>query len=199
MEPIGGRPRPAPKSNPSLQGSCRRGDTTVSLTSPSQPSFSSLADGTPDRGSIPTLVLGMGRPGQGDGGGGRRVASAGPRRPDRAPNRAWSSHRIQGDSAGCSRSALPERGGHGDALCGGARLSRRLGLRFDELVRSLPSVRELLPTYPCVRYSPVAIVRRSRSASSVATWPALRGVGRLLRNGPASPVRLAGIRRRPSR
>lgn len=40
-----------------------------------------------------------------------------------------------------------------DALANGVRLPKRLGLKFDELVRSLPSVRELLPTYPCVNSS----------------------------------------------
>lgn len=38
-----------------------------------------------------------------------------------------------------------------DALANGVRLPKHLGLRFDDLVRSLPSVRELLPTYPCVK------------------------------------------------
>ena len=39
-----------------------------------------------------------------------------------------------------------------DALANGVRLPKRLGPRFDDLVRSLPSVRELLPTYACVRF-----------------------------------------------
>ena len=38
-----------------------------------------------------------------------------------------------------------------DALSNGVRLPKRIGPRFDGLVQSLPSVRELLPTYPCVR------------------------------------------------
>jgi hypothetical protein len=38
-----------------------------------------------------------------------------------------------------------------DALHNGLRLPRRFGPSFDELVWSLPSVRELLPTYPCIR------------------------------------------------
>jgi pimeloyl-ACP methyl ester carboxylesterase len=38
-----------------------------------------------------------------------------------------------------------------DALVNGVQLPRRIGPHFDELVRSLPSVRELLPTYACVR------------------------------------------------
>lgn len=38
-----------------------------------------------------------------------------------------------------------------DALVNGVRLPRRFGLRFDRLVWSLPSVRELLPSYACVR------------------------------------------------
>jgi pimeloyl-ACP methyl ester carboxylesterase len=38
-----------------------------------------------------------------------------------------------------------------DALVNGVRLPKHLGPRFDDLVRSLPSVRELLPTYACVR------------------------------------------------
>jgi pimeloyl-ACP methyl ester carboxylesterase len=38
-----------------------------------------------------------------------------------------------------------------EALVNGVRLPRHIGLRFDTLVRSLPSVRELLPTYSCVR------------------------------------------------
>jgi pimeloyl-ACP methyl ester carboxylesterase len=38
-----------------------------------------------------------------------------------------------------------------DVLANGVRLPKRLGPRFDDLVRSLPSVRELLPTYPCVK------------------------------------------------
>lgn len=38
-----------------------------------------------------------------------------------------------------------------DALVNGVRLPQRVGPAFDDLVRSLPSVRELLPTYACVR------------------------------------------------
>lgn len=38
-----------------------------------------------------------------------------------------------------------------EALANGVRLPRHIGPRFDGLVRSLPSVRELLPTYACVR------------------------------------------------
>ena len=38
-----------------------------------------------------------------------------------------------------------------EALANGVRLPKHIGPRFDELVRSLPSVRELLPTYACVR------------------------------------------------
>lgn len=38
-----------------------------------------------------------------------------------------------------------------DALANGVRLPKHLGPRFDDLVRSLPSVRELLPTYACVK------------------------------------------------
>lgn len=38
-----------------------------------------------------------------------------------------------------------------DALVNGVRLPKRIGPHFDGLVRSLPSVRELLPTYACVR------------------------------------------------
>ena len=38
-----------------------------------------------------------------------------------------------------------------EALANGVRLPRHIGPRFDVLVRSLPSVRELLPTYACVR------------------------------------------------
>lgn len=38
-----------------------------------------------------------------------------------------------------------------DALYNGVQLPKRIGPNFDELVRSLPSVRELLPTYACVR------------------------------------------------
>jgi pimeloyl-ACP methyl ester carboxylesterase len=40
-----------------------------------------------------------------------------------------------------------------DALVNGVQLPRRIGPHFDELIRSLPSVRELLPTYACVRTS----------------------------------------------
>jgi len=38
-----------------------------------------------------------------------------------------------------------------DALVNGVQLPKHLGPRFDDLVRSLPSVRELLPTYACVK------------------------------------------------
>jgi hypothetical protein len=38
-----------------------------------------------------------------------------------------------------------------EALVNGVRLPKRIGPNFDGLVRSLPSVRELLPTYSCVR------------------------------------------------
>ena len=38
-----------------------------------------------------------------------------------------------------------------EVLANGVRLPRHIGPRFDTLVRSLPSVRELLPTYACVR------------------------------------------------
>ena len=38
-----------------------------------------------------------------------------------------------------------------EALANGVRLPKHIGPRFDALVRSLPSVRELLPTYACVR------------------------------------------------
>ena len=38
-----------------------------------------------------------------------------------------------------------------EALANGVRLPKHIGPRFDDLVRSLPSVRELLPTYACVR------------------------------------------------
>ncbi len=46
-----------------------------------------------------------------------------------------------------------------EALANGVRMPRHIGPRFDGLVRSLPSVRELLPTYACVRDSDGALKR----------------------------------------
>jgi pimeloyl-ACP methyl ester carboxylesterase len=46
-----------------------------------------------------------------------------------------------------------------EVLANGVRLPEHIGPRFDELVRSLPSVGELLPTYACVRDSGGALKR----------------------------------------
>lgn len=57
-----------------------------------------------------------------------------------------------------------------EALANGVRLPKHIGLRFDGLVRSLPSVRELLPTYACVRDGSGALKQLDQVDVLPADW-----------------------------
>jgi pimeloyl-ACP methyl ester carboxylesterase len=59
-----------------------------------------------------------------------------------------------------------------EALANGVRLPRHIGPRFDGFVRSLPSVRELLPTYACVRDRDGALKRLDEVDVLPADWVA---------------------------
>ena len=59
-----------------------------------------------------------------------------------------------------------------DALVNGVRLPRRIGPHFDELVRSLHSVRELLPTYACVRTGAGPLKQLDETDILPAAWVA---------------------------
>ena len=59
-----------------------------------------------------------------------------------------------------------------EVLVNGVRLPKHIGPRFDGLVRSLPSVRELLPTYACVRDGGGALKRLDEVDVLPADWVA---------------------------